>query len=74
MRELCGKMKMFYIIIVVAVTQIYTLSKLIEMYTKKSCILFYVNDISISKMDTSMNSEENFQRGIVHVLSMKING
>ena len=73
MRELWGKMKMFYIIIVVAVTQIYTLSKLIEMYAKKSCILFYVNDISISKTDPNMNSEENFQRGIAHILSMKIN-
>ena len=34
MRELLGKIEMFSIIIVV-VTQIYTLSKLIETYTKK---------------------------------------
>lgn len=40
-------MEMFYIIIVEVVTQIYALSKLIEMYPKNSWILFYVNDISI---------------------------
>ena len=36
MRELWGKMEMFYIIIVEIVTQIYALSKLIEMYPKNS--------------------------------------
>ena len=36
MRELRGKMEMFYIIIVEVVIQIHALSKLIEMYPKKS--------------------------------------
>ena len=36
MRELRGKMEMFYIIIVEVVTQTHALSKFIEMYPKKS--------------------------------------